>query len=67
MVEYTLSVRGLHCPGCENLIARELNLIPGITDVKADNENGEVVVHGNPRTKDRARQAIAELGYEPMP
>lgn len=67
MAEYTLSVHGLHCPGCENLVARELNPIPGVMDVEADSEDDEVVVRGNPRTKDRARQALAELGYEPMP
>jgi copper chaperone CopZ len=66
MSEYTISVRGLHCPGCENLVTRELNPIPGITDAKADSENGEVAVRGDRRTKDRARQAIAELGYEPV-
>jgi copper chaperone CopZ len=65
MAEYKLTVCGMHCPGCENLVARELNPIPGITDAEVDNENDEVVVRGDPRTKDRAKQAIDELGYEP--
>lgn len=66
MAEYTLSVRGMHCPGCENLVARELNSVPGIANVDADSDADEVVVRGELPTKDRARQAIAELGYEPV-
>lgn len=66
MADYTLSVRGMNCMGCENLVARELNPLPGITDVEVDHESDEVVVYGDPDTKDRARQAVAELGYEPV-
>lgn len=65
MNKYTLAVDGMHCPGCENLVARELNAIPGVTDVEGDSEADEVVVHGDPRTEERVRQAVAELGYEP--
>ena len=65
MPEYTLDVNGMHCPGCENLVVRELNPIPGITDAEADNKNNQVIVRGEKDTEDRARQAIAEIGYEP--
>lgn len=65
MEEYTITIQGMDCPGCENLVVRELSSIPGIKDADADSANGTVVIQGDQKTKERVRQTIADLGDEP--
>ena len=65
MAEYTFTIEGMHCSGCENLVVQEISAISGIEDVEADNESGRLVIHGEQNTKERVRQTIANLGYKP--
>lgn len=67
MVEYHVSVVGMSCRSCENLVRRSVTALPGVARVDADAEVGVVVATGDSGNEERIRQAIEEAGYHPVP
>jgi copper chaperone CopZ len=63
MKEYTVRVHGMRCRSCGAVVRRELTALPGVASVDPDPENDEVVVRGESGVVERARRAIAEIGY----
>jgi uncharacterized protein len=60
-----ISVAGMHCSGCENIIKDALNEIPGIAKVNADYPRARVVVQYDPERTDlnQIYQRIVAQGY----
>ena len=64
MDEYTLSVPGMTCEGCEIVITGAVSPLAGVGTVDADAADGRVTVHGDPSAESRVRDAIEEAGYD---
>lgn len=63
--EVAISVTGMRCVGCELGIERELQKLPGVISVKADNVRSEVVVKYRKDTIsiNKIVDKINELGF----
>jgi copper chaperone CopZ len=59
------SVKGMHCPSCEMLIADSLEDLEGVELVKASHKDNEVVVTYDETKvdKDKIKKIIVEEGY----
>lgn len=65
MVEYTISVDGMECHGCERVIRSRLTDLSGVIDAVPDAANGEVRIYGDPDIRNQIRETITDAGYEP--
>jgi copper chaperone CopZ len=62
-VTFKLSVKGMHCEGCESAICDKVGKIAGVTACKASHEAAEVEVIAPAEQKDAVAAAIRKLGY----
>lgn len=63
----TFNVAGMHCDGCERNISEVVLRIPGVSSVRADHEQGTVLVEGDPIDRDAVTAAIEDAGYDVLP
>ena len=63
MNEVRIIVKGMNCSHCEMTIENSINAIEGIKDSKANQETGEVIVHGDKIDLDKIRDAVERVGY----
>ncbi|MFC7166497.1 heavy-metal-associated domain-containing protein [Halospeciosus flavus] len=59
----TLSVEGMTCEGCEDIVENALSEVDGVEDAEADREEGVATVEGDANTEDLV-QAVDFAGYE---
>ncbi|MFH0863050.1 MAG: sulfite exporter TauE/SafE family protein [Candidatus Altiarchaeota archaeon] len=61
----SIGIDGMVCTGCEKIIARHVQKVPGVVHVAAHYGKGicEVTYDGQTETYDRIRSAIEEKGY----
>ncbi|MFC3478837.1 heavy-metal-associated domain-containing protein [Halobacterium litoreum] len=59
----TLSVDGMGCDGCEDIVENALNGVDGVTDAEADHEAGAATVEGDADREDLLR-SVELAGYE---
>lgn len=61
----TLTVTGMTCGGCENAVVRSLGRLPGVQQVQASHQAGQVTVTFDDAqvTLARLRDSITALGY----
>ena len=65
MKETVIKVKGMVCNGCENRVQNALKTIEGIEDVKADHNNGTVIVTSKEEvTKNAMEEKIEDIGFE---
>lgn len=64
MDDYILHVEGMSCRSCERLVVDSLTRLDGVGSADASAEENRVVVEGDPSTRERARQAVREAGYD---
>lgn len=62
-VEMHLSVKGMHCEGCEGAICGKVEKIEGVTAVKASHTAESVDVTAPPEQRAAIEAAIKKLGY----
>jgi copper chaperone CopZ len=62
-VEMKLTVKGMHCEGCEGAICGKVEKIEGVTAVKASHLDEAVVVTAPPEQRAAIEAAIKKLGY----
>jgi copper chaperone CopZ len=63
-VTYKLSVKGMHCEGCEGAICAKVTKIDGVTACKASHTAEEVEVIAPVEQKAAISAAIVKLGYK---
>jgi copper chaperone CopZ len=63
-VEMRLSVKGMHCEGCEGAICGKVEKIAGVTKVKASHTEESVEVTAPPEQRAAIEEAITKLGYK---
>ncbi len=56
-------VQNVKCGGCVKAIEEGLGALPGVTEVTASAEDGEVIVHGESLDRQRLMDKLSELGY----
>lgn len=63
----TVKVSGMHCEGCSSIIVKSLSRIDGVSNVRADFDNGEVQLEFKPDKLEleKVRHAIRKVGYIP--
>ena len=61
-----LSVRGMHCASCTQLVARALNRVPGATCTKVDLLDGLALVdvEQDSATEDVLKEAVRGAGFQ---
>ena len=59
-----LSVKGMHCEGCEGAICGKVEKIEGVTAVKASHTDETVVVTAPPEQRAAIEETIKKLGYK---
>ena len=66
MEDIVLRVDGMTCDGCEGRIRGAVGQLPGVQDVTASHERGEVRVAADPSRISRAevRRAFERAGYQ---
>jgi copper chaperone CopZ len=62
-VDMHLSVKGMHCEGCEGAICSKVEQIAGVTAVKASHTAESVDVTAPPEQRAAIEAAIKKLGY----
>lgn len=68
MATLTLTVRGMHCPGCASRLGKVLGLQPGVVGASADFLKGCVQIESTPEAVlDRAalEAAVSGAGFIP--
>ena len=63
-VEMSISVKGMHCEGCEGAVCGKIEKIEGVTAVKASHVDENVVVTAPPEQREAIEAAIKKLGYQ---
>ena len=63
-VAFTLSVKGMHCEGCEGAICGKVGQIAGVTACKASHMSEQVEVIAPAEQKAAITAAIVKLGYK---
>ncbi len=64
MSTVTLTVPNISCGHCVSTIQRELKMVPGVADVKADAQTKQVVLQvQDDATLTEARKTLVEIGY----
>lgn len=63
-VSFKLSVKGMHCEGCEGAICDKVGKIAGVTACAASHEAEQVEVTAPIEQKDAITAAITRLGYK---
>lgn len=58
-----LSVDGMGCEGCEDIVESALTGVDGVTDASADRGAGTATVEGDPEP-DALRRSVELAGYE---
>ena len=65
MEEINLKVEGMECAGCEKRIQNAVSNIKGVKEVKANHENGVVVITAKDGVNvEEIKNKINELGFE---
>ena len=66
MTTTTLQVKGMMCNGCEDTVKKAVAALPGVIEVSASHESGQVTVtHGDGGPAPEAiKAAIDAAGYE---
>jgi copper chaperone CopZ len=59
----TLSIDGMGCDGCEDIVESALGDVSGVSDVEADHEAGEATIEGDADDEDLLR-SVELAGYE---
>ena len=59
----TLSIDGMGCDGCEDIVESALGDVSGVSDVDADHEAGEATIDGDAADDDLVR-SVELAGYE---
>lgn len=60
-----LKVNGMHCEGCAKRIINSLKLIDGVSDVKVDLKNKDVIIYIDDSVNiEILKNIINNLGYE---
>ena len=62
-VAMSISVKGMHCDGCEGAICGKVEKIAGVTPVKASHVSESVEVTAPPEQRTMIVEAIKRLGY----
>lgn len=64
----TIAVKEIHCASCENTIRTALGRLDGVRTVRPDATRNDVRVSYDQAKLDEAtlRQALAEVGYDPV-
>lgn len=58
----------IHCEGCEQRIARALQRVPGVREVRADHRTQEVRVSTDDKLSgDELTERLGRIGYEVRP
>jgi copper chaperone len=58
----TLSVEGMGCEGCEDIVENALTSVDGVEDASADREDGTASVEGSADTEELL-EAVEYAGY----
>jgi copper chaperone CopZ len=68
VADATIAVKEIHCASCEKAIRVALSRLDGVRAVKPDAARNDVRVHYDEAKVDEARlrQALAEVGYDPV-
>lgn len=61
-MEFTITVKGMHCGGCEQTVEDALREVDGVTDAAADRETEEAAVSGTADADDLV-EAVEAAGY----
>ena len=65
MKEINLKVEGMECAGCEKRIQNAVSNIKGVKEVKANHENGVVVITAKDGVNvEEIKNKINDLGFE---
>ena len=65
MEEINLKVEGMECAGCEKRIQNAVSNIKGVKEVKANHENGVVVITAKDGVNvEEIKNKINDLGFE---
>lgn len=66
MTKITLTIRGLHCEGCERSLETAVRRLDGVVAAKADRAVEQLAVEILPGRSDAAaiRQRVEEAGFE---
>ena len=65
MEEINLKVEGMECAGCEKRIQNAVSNIKGVKEVKANHENGVVVITEKDGVNvEEIKNKINDLGFE---
>ena len=64
MDEKSYSVPGMHCGHCKAAVARELEAVQGVEEVRVDLDSKRVTVTGQTLDDAALRAAIDGAGYE---
>ncbi len=68
MVTRTFKVADIHCGSCENTIKTSLSRLPGVAAVLPSAERSDVRVSFDDAqvSEEQLREALAEVGFEPV-
>ena len=65
MKEMELKIEGMMCTGCENRVQNALKTIDGVEEVKANHQDGTVIVKANDNVELSAiEEKVEDIGYE---
>ena len=65
MKETIINVKGMVCNGCENRVKNALKTIDGVEEVKANHQDGTVIVKANDNVELSAiKEKVEDIGYE---
>lgn len=64
--DITLKVSGMSCGHCKEAVERAIGVLPGVSKVEANVEDGKVEISYNPSeaSLDDIRQAVEDAGYD---
>lgn len=67
MTTATITVREIHCEGCENTIRTALSRLEGVRSVQPDHRTNQVQIsYDKARISDAGlREALAGIGFDP--
>lgn len=61
----TITVKGMHCPNCQNAVTDAMNQLDGVADVDVNLENGLVTFsEEKPVSDETIKNAIEKIGFE---
>ena len=64
-MQTTINVSGMTCGHCVSAVTMELSLLPSVTEVEVDLENGQVTITSDiAMDQTQVATAIYEAGYE---